>query len=67
MGSRSYLATLLAFELPGATECRSGEVCGVRLNEMDLAGREWRIPALTTSLALIERDRLQHVRCVSAL
>ena len=37
-------ATVLAFEFLVLTACRSGEVRGARWQEMDLAGREWRIP-----------------------
>ena len=42
--SRAYPGTLLAFEFLVLTACRSGEVRGARWKEMDLAGREWRIP-----------------------
>ncbi len=44
-GSGAYRATVLAFEFLVLTACRSGEVRGARWKEMDLAGREWRIPA----------------------
>ncbi len=37
-------ATVLAFEFLVLTACRSGEVRGAQWQEMDLAGREWRIP-----------------------
>ena len=37
--------TVLAFEFLVLTACRSGEVRGARWAEMDLAEREWRIPA----------------------
>ena len=37
--------TVLAFEFLVLTACRSGEVRGAPWEEMDLAGREWRIPA----------------------
>ena len=43
-GSGAYRATVLAFEFLVLTACRSGEVRGARWEEMDLAGREWRIP-----------------------
>ena len=43
--SGAYPATVLAFEFLVLTACRSGEVRGARWKEMDLAGREWRIPA----------------------
>ena len=36
---------MLAFEFLVLTACRSGEVRGAQWKEMDLAGREWRIPA----------------------
>ena len=42
--SDAYPATVLAFEFLVLTACRSGEVRGALWNEMDLAGREWRIP-----------------------
>ena len=42
--SGAYPATVLAFEFLVLTACRSGEVRGALWNEMDLAGREWRIP-----------------------
>ena len=42
--SSAYPATVLAFEFLVLTACRSGEVRGARWKEMDLAGREWRIP-----------------------
>ncbi len=40
----AYPATVLAFEFLVLTACRSGEVRGAQWKEMDLAGREWRIP-----------------------
>ena len=43
--SGAYPATVLAFEFLVLTACRSGEVRGARWEEMDLEGREWRIPA----------------------
>ena len=43
--SEAYPATVLAFEFLVLTACRSGEVRGALWKEMDLAGREWRIPA----------------------
>ena len=43
--SGAYRATALAFEFLVLTACRSGEVRGALWKEMDLAGREWRIPA----------------------
>ena len=43
-GSGAYPGTVLAFEFLVLTACRSGEVRGAQWNEMDLAGREWRIP-----------------------
>ena len=43
--SGAYPATVLAFEFLVLTACRSGEVRGAQWKEMDLAGREWRIPA----------------------
>ena len=43
--SGAYRATALAFEYLVLTACRSGEVRGALWKEMDLAGREWRIPA----------------------
>ena len=42
--SRAYPATVLAFEFLVLTACRSGEVRGALWKEMDLEGREWRIP-----------------------
>ena len=42
--SGAYRATVLAFEFLVLTACRSGEVRGALWKEMDLAGREWRIP-----------------------
>ena len=42
--SGAYPATVLAFEFLVLTACRSGEVRGARWEEMDLEGREWRIP-----------------------
>ena len=42
--SGAYPATVLAFEFLVLTACRSGEVRGAQWKEMDLAGREWRIP-----------------------
>ncbi len=42
--SGAYPATVLAFEFLVLTACRNGEVRGARWKEMDLAGREWRIP-----------------------
>ena len=42
--SRAYPATALAFEFLVLTACRSGEVRGALWEEMDLEGREWRIP-----------------------
>ena len=44
-GSGAYPATVLAFEFLVLTACRSGEVRGARWDEVDLEGREWRIPA----------------------
>ena len=44
-GSGADPATVLAFEFLVLTACRSGEVRGARWDEMDLEGREWRIPA----------------------
>ena len=44
-GSGAYPATVLAFEFLVLTACRSGEVRGAQWEEMDLEGREWRIPA----------------------
>ena len=38
-------STVLAFEFLVLTACRSAEVRGARWEEMDLAEREWRIPA----------------------
>ena len=43
--SGAYPATVLAFEFLVLTACRSGEVRGALWKEMDLEGREWRIPA----------------------
>ena len=43
-GSGAYPATVLAFEFLVLTACRSGEVRGALWKEMDLEGREWRIP-----------------------
>ena len=43
--SGAYPGTVLAFEFLVSTACRSGEVRGARWDEMDLEGREWRIPA----------------------
>ena len=43
-GSSAYSGTVLAFEFLVLTACRSGEVRGARGEEMDLEGREWRIP-----------------------
>ena len=43
--SGAYPATVLAFESLVLTACRSGEARGALWKEMDLAGREWRIPA----------------------
>ena len=43
--SGAYPATVLAFEFLVLTACRSGEVRGALWKEMDLAGREWRVPA----------------------
>ena len=43
--SGAYPATALAFEFLVLTACRNGEVRGALWKEMDLAGREWRIPA----------------------
>ena len=43
-GSGAYPATVLAFEFLVLTACRSGEVRGALWEEMDLEGREWRIP-----------------------
>ena len=37
-------APALAFEFLVLTACRSGEVRGALWNEVDLAGREWRVP-----------------------
>ena len=42
--SGAYPVTVLAFEFLVLTACRSGEVRGARWPEVDLAGREWRIP-----------------------
>ena len=42
--SGAYPATVLAFEFLVLTACRSGEVRGALWKEMDLEGREWRIP-----------------------
>ena len=44
-GSGADPATVLAFEFLVLTACRSGEVRGALWEEMDLEGREWRIPA----------------------
>ena len=44
-GSGAYPGTVLAFEFLVLTAGRSGEVRGARWEEMDLAAREWRIPA----------------------
>ena len=44
-GSGADPATVLAFEFLVLTACRSAEVRGARWDEMDLEGREWRIPA----------------------
>ena len=43
--SGAYPATVLAFDFLVLTACRSGEVRGALWKEMDLAAREWRIPA----------------------
>ena len=43
-GSGADPATVLAFEFLVLTACRSAEVRGARWEEMDLEGREWRIP-----------------------
>ena len=43
--SGAYPGTVLAFEFLVLTACRSAEVRGARWEEMDLQGREWRIPA----------------------
>ena len=43
-GSGAYPATVRAFGFLVLTACRSGEVRGARWKEMDLEGREWRIP-----------------------
>ena len=42
--SGAHPPTVLAFEFLVLTACRNGEVRGARWKEMDLAGREWRIP-----------------------
>ena len=42
--SGAYRATVLAFEFLVLTACGSGEVRGALWKEMDLEGREWRIP-----------------------
>ena len=42
--SGAYPATVLAFEFLVLTACRSGEVRVALWKEMDLVGREWRIP-----------------------
>ena len=42
--SGAYPATVLAFEFLVLTAGRSGEVRGARWDEVDLEGREWRIP-----------------------
>ena len=44
-GSGNHLGTVLAFEFLVLTACRSTEVRGARWGEIDLEGREWRIPA----------------------
>ncbi len=44
-GSGADPAVVLAFEFLVLTACRSGEVRGARWKEMDVEGREWRIPA----------------------
>ena len=43
--SGAYAATALAFEFLVLTACRSGEVRGALWKEIDIEGREWRIPA----------------------
>ncbi len=43
--SGAYPATALAFEFLVLTACRSGEVRGALWKEIDIEGREWRIPA----------------------
>ena len=43
-GSGADPATVLAFEFLVLTACRSAEVRGAWWTEMDLEGREWRIP-----------------------
>ena len=43
-GSGAHRGTVLAFEFLVLTACRSGEVRGALWEEMDLEGREWRIP-----------------------
>ena len=43
--SGAYPATVLAFEFLVLTACRSGEVRGALWEEVDLEGREWRIPS----------------------
>ena len=43
--SGAYPATALAFEFLVLAACRNGEVRGALWKEIDLAGREWRIPA----------------------
>ena len=42
--SGAYPATVLVFEFLVLTACRSGEVRGALSEEIDLEGREWRIP-----------------------
>ncbi len=42
--SAAYPPMALAFEFLVLTACRSGEVRGAEWKELDLAGREWRIP-----------------------
>ncbi|MXZ61087.1 MAG: tyrosine-type recombinase/integrase [Acidobacteria bacterium] len=43
--SSAYPTTALAFEFLVLTACRSGEVRGALWKEIDIEGREWRIPA----------------------
>ncbi|MXX87205.1 MAG: tyrosine-type recombinase/integrase [Acidobacteria bacterium] len=43
-GSGADPAVVLAFEFLVLTACRSAEVRGARWKEMDIEGREWRIP-----------------------
>ena len=43
-GSGAYPGTVLVFEFLVLTACRSGEVRGAQWEEIDLEGREWRIP-----------------------